>query len=304
MSATPIIYLHIDPDAPVLDNHTASLANLLAAILSNGYGAKAPAGWSETLSSDERAFTSYNGFVLEVHDAEAGLSFREAKIHGYSSHVSLGVGTDQTPALYCAKSVSGPVAWMAIACQHFVYLFVDHTNIGRLRDASLTLVAAELKSLTPADAFAFLVAGNDAADVVSGSASRLFSQTFSLLETPAPGPGAAAFVLRSATGAPGVLPCHLLHPFGSVGAASAFVGGDGVPFPHPSGDIVLSSALVMDGVASARGYLPHVYWPWHYKPYADLQTNATTIPGVTLTAKSFTEPGAYGQVLFDTSSPY
>ncbi len=304
MSATPILYFHDDVGAPPLDDTAGSLANLLAAILCNGYGAKAPAGWSETLGGDDRAFTSQSGFVLEVQDGQAGIAYKEAKIYGYSSHVSLGVGADQTPVLYSRKSALGPQIWMAIACRRFIYLFVDHAGLGRLRDASLTLIAAELKSLTPADGFAFLVAGNDAADVSSGSGSRLFSQAFSLFQAPAPGPGAAAFVLRSATGAPGVLPCHLLHPFGSVGAASAFVGGDGVPFPHPSGDIVLSTALVMDGVASARGYLPHVYWPWHYKPYTDLQTNAITIPGVTLTAKSFVEGGTYGQALFDTTSAY
>ena len=90
MSTTPILYFHDDVGAPPLDDTAGSLANLLAAILCNGYGFKDPAGWSETLTGDNRAFTSYGGYTLEVQDGQAGLAYKEAKIYGYSSHVSLG----------------------------------------------------------------------------------------------------------------------------------------------------------------------------------------------------------------------
>lgn len=73
---TVTAYFSTDASAPTLTGTTGSLVALLDAILVNGYGAKAAAGWSiaytGTSKRDYKQGTGSNGYYLDVDDSGPG----------------------------------------------------------------------------------------------------------------------------------------------------------------------------------------------------------------------------------------
>ena len=52
---TVTVYLSTDASAPTLDGNVGSLITVLDAVLVNGYGAKAAAGWTKAFSGTNKA---------------------------------------------------------------------------------------------------------------------------------------------------------------------------------------------------------------------------------------------------------
>jgi hypothetical protein len=301
MSAIPNIYRSTDVGALALTDAPGALCAVLASILSTGYGAQSGAGWVQSLSGNIRAFRSSAGYFLEVQDAPVlpATTLANASVRAYSTHTALGTGDSQTPEYFVPKrstAVATP-AWWAIACNRYIWLFADLTGTG-MANAQLILVASEITPIISGDAYAFFMAAAMSADLAAGNiGARFLQRSARLIESTLPDSGAV--ILRGASGALGTVPAVVLTPLGNV----VPVGGDGADYPHPIGaGLVYSPIALLEGSGRVRGYLPGVYWPWHYQPYLDLQQDATVIPGVTLLAKSYVTGASPGQILFDRSS--
>jgi hypothetical protein len=139
------VYKSTDANAPVLTGAAGSLITLLDAILVNGYGAKAAAGWTKPYSWSNGAVYRNSaalgsGLFLNIDDNGAGPnSAREARARGFEFKTLYDPGaaqlngtgpfptTTQLPAgIAIAKSMSlDQIArkWIAIADTRTLYLF-------------------------------------------------------------------------------------------------------------------------------------------------------------------------------------
>jgi hypothetical protein len=142
------VYRSSDGSAPTLTGATGSLVALLDAILVNGYGAQAAAGWTIAYTAtNKRAYqqntTGSNlptGAFLYVDDAGPGAGgAREARACGFETMSAITpVGTGQFPtssqssigfgALVIRKSTTADStarAWTCIANGQTIYLFIE-----------------------------------------------------------------------------------------------------------------------------------------------------------------------------------
>lgn len=135
------IYRSSDTSAPALAGTTGSLVALLDAILVNGYGSKAAAGWAKSFAGSSKAAyraPTGNRHYLRVDDAgPGGGTFKEARMTGYltMSDVDTGTGPFPTAAqgvggvamVVCRKSISADATartWICLADARTFYLFI------------------------------------------------------------------------------------------------------------------------------------------------------------------------------------
>lgn len=143
-----IVYRSTDTSAPVLDGQAGSLTTLLDAVLVNGYGSKAAAGWSI-------AFTTTNKRVYRQGSPSAGVpprqmdldvddtgpnatsTTKEARVRGYDQASAIGAGSNAFPAsgtnICWRKSVATGATtrtWMIIADATTIYFFAKSEGTG------------------------------------------------------------------------------------------------------------------------------------------------------------------------------
>lgn len=105
------IYRSTDSSAPVLTGQAGSAITLLDAVLVNGYGSKAAAGWSKAYSGTNKAAyrsaaTASARHYIRVDDAAAlGPGTREALVRGYMAMTDVDTGTDPFPTV--AQAANG-----------------------------------------------------------------------------------------------------------------------------------------------------------------------------------------------------
>lgn len=148
------LYKSTDGSAPVLTGAAGSLLALLDAVLVNGYGAKAAAGWTKPFANAankgcylQNTTGSNNpsgmGFTLD-DSGPGGGTFREARVQGFETLTSATAGTGPFPtaaqsligtgALVIRKSATADAtarAWTILATGQTFYLFIetgDQTN--------------------------------------------------------------------------------------------------------------------------------------------------------------------------------
>lgn len=142
--AIPTVYRSDDASAPVITGTAGDLVTALDAILVNGYGAKADAGWTIAYTgTNKRAYQQGSGLshLLRVDDADARL----ARVVGYGSMSDIDTGSNPFPTgaqisggLYCRKSVSADSVarpWICFATDTTFYLFIFGNRTGVLTTA-------------------------------------------------------------------------------------------------------------------------------------------------------------------------
>lgn len=149
------IYKSTDGSAPVLTGAASSLITLMDAVLVNGYGSKAAAGWTKPVANSGnigcyKNSTGGTGFGLVVNDNGANVTstFKEAWFTGWESVATVGspvgTGSGQFPTaaqsltsghLVVRKSTTADAtarAWVAAADAYTFYLWIlsgDTANV-------------------------------------------------------------------------------------------------------------------------------------------------------------------------------
>jgi hypothetical protein len=168
------VYKSTDASAPTLTGTAGSLTTLLDAVLVNGYGAKAAAGWTIAFTaSNKRCYrmtvTGATGFYVRVDDTASVNTTslgREALCRGFETMSTVDVGTGSFPT---ATQIANGIAvrksatnegtttrsWIIVADNKSFYLF---TNSGDFTGYS-GFVFGDFFSLKSGDGFRAIIIG-------------------------------------------------------------------------------------------------------------------------------------------------
>jgi hypothetical protein len=178
------LYKSTDASAPVLTGQVGSLVTLLDAVLVNGYGAKAAAGWTKPFSGTNAAAyrmttTGATGFYLSVDDngTSAVLGARSARLRGFETLSAVATGTGAFPtvavlanAIQVYKSPTADAtarAWIALADDKTFTLLTNPGSSSELSGWSV-FHFGDLFSLKSGDAYRAIIVGRAAEGAAPG----------------------------------------------------------------------------------------------------------------------------------------
>lgn len=308
------IYRSGDASAPVLSGTNGALVTVLDAILVNGYGAKAAAGWAKAFSGTNKA--SYrpgagNRFYLRVQDDGPGAgTAKEARITGYESMTDVDTGLSPFPtAAQGVGSVAMVVArksttadstartWIAIADDRTLYFFV------LTGDAATTYQAfafGDFYSLIANDGFRTFIVGRTTENSGTGTVDKLDTMTAGVTSAN------NIYVARSYTGVGGSV--HMGKHGDSAKAAGSGVLNGVVPYTNPTdGGLYIAQVWIHDPTTSPTGSIRGRFRGlWHFlHPIASVN-DADTFSGTgTLAGKTFLiikQSGSAGLYVIETSN--
>ncbi len=140
---TVTVYKSTDAGAPTLNGNNGSLITVLDAVLVNGYGAKAAAGWTKPFAGTNQAAYRMNsvsgvGHYLQVNDNNPNTSAngKEARARGFVAMTSVTAGTEAFPTTTQVADTAGPMIrksatldatarpWIIVADERTFYLFI------------------------------------------------------------------------------------------------------------------------------------------------------------------------------------
>lgn len=297
---TVIAYFSTDASAPTLTGATGSLVALLDAILVNGYGAKAAAGWSiaytGTSKRDYKQGTGANGYYLDVDDSgPGGGSYREARMRGYETMTALGTGTQAFPTtgqssfgVVCRKSNTADATarpWYAVADATCFHLFVD-TGDYINPSFSMGFSFGDIYSYKSGDIYNTVIIGRGGENSSNYAYEALSTLCFSsnilngALQSVYGTPGQYIDRMWSGTGSSVPFNKFSSQMAGNASGNNAVgpCGGGSCPISYPNGpDAALELAPIWIGHTNAvRGYLKGLWAPLHYRPCAHGDTFSGT----------------------------
>lgn len=318
MTGTVIVYRSTDTSAPTLAGTTGSLVALLDAVLVNGYGSQAAAGWSIAYTgTSKRAYTMASGGTgcsIYIDDTGPGAaSYREARVSGFKTVTGLGAGTGQFPstsqmlapsgALVIRKSTTADStsrAWTVIADGHTVYLFLETGDNSSGLTTAYPFLFGDFFATNSTDTNNCMIIGRNTENQ-SNTGYDPLGQIAGNTDTLA-SVGLGQYIASSWTGVGGPVPFgkYLDNvPQGSEGnnQAPGPTGGtvngnlsigrnsspQNNPYPDPcSGGLVLSPIRINHSGAT-RGYLKGLWAPMHDRPLN--HNDVVTISGGNLNGK-------------------
>lgn len=328
------LYKSTDASAPVLTGQVGSLIALLDAILVNGYGAQAAAGWSKAFSgtntaSYRMATTGNTGFYLDVNDAASGTGgAKEARMRGYEAMTAVATGTNPFPTVaqssfgvICRKSNTADAtarAWYCIADGSVFYLFVD-TGDYVSPAYSFAFSFGDFFSYKASDPYRCQISGRRAenssndSDDIFGTIFATAACTYTLV--------LGTYIARHWSGIGGSVIANkhssaLAHANSSSAAVSYSVLGGvsaAVSYPNgPDGSLILAPVWLghSNGV---RGYLKGIWAPCHNQPcgHGDTFNGSGNMAGKAFIALNIKAPNTNvgssstnGQVVVETSDTW
>jgi hypothetical protein len=297
------IYKSSDASAPVLNGGAVgTLITVLDAVLVNGYGTKAAAGWSKAFSTANigvyRAPSGVRNY-LRVDDSD-GVVRSAGKIAAYETMSDVNTGTHSysasSPLLLTGNN--NPATWLIAADAVTFMMFV----LASGSPAYYGFVFGEFFSLVSNDSYrSFLRAASsntlantsETMDVMSTVISSATSAGFGVLDRGHTGVGAA--VNASFTG-----------DTAKSGSSTTLFGA--IPFPNPSdGGAYLSPVWISDPTTSpANGIRGRMrgFWQWLH-PIASVSDGDTLSGTGDLAGKTFLilKPSPHsGVVVLETSA--
>jgi hypothetical protein len=269
--AVPTVYASTDASAPVITGEHGSLVAALKAILVDGYGAKAGAGWSYpyTSGTDYACFRQAAGShqrYFAVNDTDT----RMARIIGYESMTDATSGSNPFPTsaqlsggFYIRKSITEDAVarhWLCFATDRTMYLFIFSAQpaSGPLNLASEGIgdvvhfaFGQGAGSLVPSDVYNTFAFGSTStsATVISADDTRSMLHRSSITSDLA-----GHYLARRASLAAGSAPMV-------KAPASLYVGNSGVSgqtFPSGAGALRISKFHLFDADVAVAG-------PYHYR---------------------------------------
>jgi hypothetical protein len=310
---TMTLYRSTDASAPALTGATGTLNDLLDAILINGYGAKAAAGWTiayTDASTKTKAYRPAAGprHYLQSRDAGPGsASFREARWRGYVAMSAFDTGTEPFPT--AAQLTNGyavrksatldatPRAWLACADDSTIALLINAGDTATDHD---WYFFGKFNSWKSADDYASCISGRTA----ENSSSYTSTQAPHIVSGPVNASYIAAYAPRSFSGLG--TSAALYKTYNSTLAASdtsTVDGASGVTYPSAVDGGILLSPLYVGESGVIRGVLPGLWRPCHARPllnydYFSALDGATTRDWVAVNV------GGSGQVMLETSDTW
>jgi hypothetical protein len=169
------VYKSTDAGAPVLSGAVGTLVTVLDAVLVNGYGAKAAAGWTKAFTGANKAAYQMSGLsaadtLLRVQDDAPNPTLanaREARIRGFETMTTVDAGLGLFPTavqfpngLILRKSATNDATarpWIVVADGRTMYMFVKSGDYGA---GYASFCFGEIYSLKPtADGFNSIIIG-------------------------------------------------------------------------------------------------------------------------------------------------
>ncbi len=333
---TVVTYKSTDSSAPVLTGQSGALITVLDAILVNGYGSKAAAGWTKAFSATNKAVyrmaTSGNsGFYLNVQDG-APATAKEARIWGYEAATAQDTGTAPFPTvaqmatgLFARKSNTADStarAWYCVADNSVFYFFAD-TGDFTAPAYSLAFAFGDIFSYKSSDAYKCIIMGRDSENTSSVTNERLPS-----VNTVGSGPAfpttlTGHYIARSWTGtgasiAVGKHAVAMAMSSSSAGAnavvgavATASAPSPQVTYPNGPDSALLLSPIWIHHSNAVRGYLKGLWAPCHSQPlsHGDTFSGTGNMSGKTFLALNVKgDNGASqspnGQIMIETSDTW
>lgn len=164
---TPTLYRHDDASAPVLTGQAGSLIALLDAILVNGYGAKAAAGWTKPFSGTNKAVYRNAGTqtYFRIDDTNAAFgALPVCEIIGFvtMSDVDTGTGQFPTPTQISTRAENRKmitksstddataIPWVALATSRAIIIHTDWQRTAS-RENGHWHMFGDYKSFVPSD---------------------------------------------------------------------------------------------------------------------------------------------------------
>jgi len=307
------IYASTDSSAPVLSGTNGALVTVLDAVLVNGYGSKAAAGWSKAFSGTSKAayrMGAANQMYLRVQDDGPGAGVaREARITGYETMTDVDTGLSPFPtAAQGVGSVAMQVArksatadataraWIAVADNRTLYFFA---KTGDGATTYLTFGFGDFYSFIPSDQYRVFIMGRTTENSATLSVDRM-DLIASSVQT-----ANSIFVARSHTGAGGSVQMGK-HGDGVKSGGSGILNGN-VPYTNPTdGSVYLAQVWVHDpATAPVGGVRGRLRGFWHFcHAIASVNDLDTASGSGNLAGKSFLflkQSGSAGLYTIETS---
>lgn len=184
--STVTFYNNADTSAPVLSGQVGAMITLLDAVLVNGYGAKAAAGWTKAFTGTNLAAYRVNpsasgssGMYLRVDDTNT----QYAVIKAYKTMSDVNTGTDLLPsgtpsftnsAIYWHKSGTANSTarpWAIVADDHTLYLNVANSGTIPATIGAYGHIygAGDFKSFVPSNSYNYFILGAQTTSYVDQS---------------------------------------------------------------------------------------------------------------------------------------
>lgn len=326
------LYKSTDASAPSLTGQVGSLVALLDAILVNGYGTQAAAGWTKAftgtnLASYRMATSGNTGFYLDVNDA-APTTAKEARMRGYEVMTAVGTGTNAFPTssqssfgVVCRKSNTADATarpWYCIADGSVFYLFVD-TGDYTSPNYSFGFSFGDFFSYKSGDTYNCQICGrkaenstNDTDDMLScvfaGSQALTYTAVNSgFLARVWTGVG-GSLIYTKHTAMPGFTPGSTTIAYTTCGSANSLI-----PYPNgPDGGLELAPMWIAHN-GSIRGYMKGLWAPLHNQPcgHGDTFSGTGNMSGKSFIALNTKGPNTNvgvsttsGQIVIETSNTW
>lgn len=309
---TARLYKSTDASAPSLTGVIGSLVALLDAVLVNGYGSQAAAGWTKPYTATNKAVfrnsaVTGTGFYLDVDDS-APATAKEARVKGYETMSAVATGTgpfptvaQMTTGLFIRKSTTADATarpWFILADETVFYLFVESGDYT-LPTRTTAFGFGDFYSYKTSDAYRCMIIGRNAENTSSNSAEMfpflaqgVTSQTLGVTTS-------GHYVARSYGGIGGSTPFGIHGDLAATGAntnpgtylctmGQSNYGGTlqayGMTYPNPADNGLYMAPAFVHHNGGLRGYLKGLWVPSHDMPlgHGDIFTGT----GV-LSAKSF-----------------
>jgi hypothetical protein len=276
---TVIVYKSTDASAPSLSGTAGALIGVLDAVLVNGYGAKAAAGWAKAYSGTNLAAyrppAGGNRFYLMCDDSGT----TNARGVGYETMSAISTGTGDFPTaaqfsggLYWNKSTTVDAtarAWVIAATDRLLIMHVSTAGTANATDGTM-YVFGDIKSYKSGDAYATIhIAGNSASPTVSNTASSITSTTAA---------SSGHYAARSYTQLGTSLQFGKHSDAAKAQGTTTAMGSDGLTYPNgPDGGLYLAPLWVHESAGPhLRGTIPGLWNPLHNKPLQHLDTFSGT----------------------------
>lgn len=315
----PTIYRSDDASAPSLSGTAGSLITVLDAILVNGYGSKAAAGWAKEFSGTNLAAyraPAGNRFRLRVDDTATG----SARLRGYETMSAISTGTGLFPnfsqisldsnSILIPKGSGGTArSWMAIASNKALYFLStpDASDVfftGYFASTMRLTFFGDLVPYKQGDAFATGLIGS----VATGSSSEVFGQTNATLSNP--GTFTGHYIARSHLQLGGSIQCFKQLMLPTIWSSSTILGGAvELPVPEPIlGELIYVPIDLIEYASGTyklrRAQLPGAYATPHGGVFSafDMWTGTGDLAGKTLLCLPAFNSTSAGQFVLDVTA--
>lgn len=281
------IYKSTDGSAPALSGTAGSLVALLDAILVNGYGSKAAAGWGKAFTgTNKAAYRPASGARLYVRvqdDAPGAGGARDARCVGYEVMTDVDTGTGLFPTaaqaangVFCRKSTTADSTarvWVCFADAVTFYLFVA---TGDRATQYHQLFFGEFYSLVTSDAYRCFISGNttETASATNANPSdRLDTDQSAISGT------SGFYIARGHTGTGGAVAAGRVGNR-SFNANATYLNGT-LPYTNPAdGGLYLSPVWIFDPVtAPTLGIRGRLRGLWHFCHVSTSVADGDTVTG-------------------------